>query len=173
MSNDDQKPAVLPRLNQGAGRICDLEGWLASSWLLAVELSSLVQDVQGQNIDVSLVEAVKLRMVEVLLQVEERMTGQVETKGIHALPQALQSGFREILDLPADAVPAAFSLGTPDSARVHQLWQRLLEGFPGELPDAVVASGQGAVLRALRDWSKACEAAGIDSSFLTPLLMDA
>ena len=173
MSNDDLKPEVLPRLHQGAGRIPDLEGWLASSWLLAVELSSLVQDVEGRNIDPSLVEAVKLRMVEVLLQVEERMTGQVETKGIHALPQALESGFREILHLPADAIPAAFSLGTPDATRLHRLWRGLLDAFPGELPDTVVASGQGAVLRALRDWSKVSEAAGIDSSFLTPLLMDA
>ncbi|MGH3681064.1 MAG: DUF6031 family protein, partial [Natronosporangium sp.] len=53
------------------------------------------------------------------------------------------------------------------------LWQRLLAGFPGELPDRLVAQGHRDLLVTLQGWAELARAVGSDVGLLAPLVKDA
>lgn len=149
-----------------------IEGWMTAAWLLAVEARALLEDHEGGAHQPALRRVVAGRLVEALVRVDAHMRGCADPPDEHQLALGLEHG----LQAPLAAAPARLLellAGDDADAAVVRLWDDVLTAFPGELPDPLQASGQGEMLRALRAWSRACAAAGVDAGFLEPLLKDA
>lgn len=163
---------VLPRFIHGGASVSSLQAWVTATWLTAVEVRALIEDIEGAAGEPALVEAVKLRILEVLLEIELELANRPKPSNVHALAHVLEFGFREIAEIHGDRVAGAFGLGSGESSNLERFWCELVAGFPGGLPDPLKAEGQGEMLRALQVWNRACKTLGVEADFLRPLLMD-
>jgi hypothetical protein len=174
-------PSILAVLRAGralpAGAA--VRAWTTVGWLLSVEVRAYLEDLDGGIGQPEMRRVVLLRMLEQLVDIDARLGGRPEPGGDHLLALAWEYGLRDILDADGDTVADIFGLrdpfGAPEPAvaAVRALVEHLLDRFPGELPDPLVPDGQRQILHALRSWSKLAVAAGLDASFLEPLLKDA
>jgi hypothetical protein len=164
----DQAPIELPVLPAATA----LQGWITAAWLLAVEGRALFEDHEGGERQPELRRAVAARLVELLAQVDLHLRGACPVAEEHLLALALERGAAGVAPDALLALLGAADPATAD-AQLEALWTETLASFPGELPDPLQPNGQGALLRALRQWSRACETAGLDAAFLEPLLKDA
>ncbi len=124
---------------------------------------------------------VRGKLLELLYDIDTRLSGAVPLAEEHQLALALEYGLHDLAELDGPRLVDVFALAAdepddakaPDDGLVPELWERLCAAFPGELPDPLKPSGQREILRALRSWSKLCTAAGTDAAFLEPFLKDA
>jgi hypothetical protein len=168
---------MFPSVRAGRGRSPDaaVEAWVTAGWLLAVEGRAYLEDLAGGTDQPDLRQAVRLKLLDLLCDVDHRLTG-TDVVGGHQLALALEYGLREVAVLSGGQVVDLFGPdGTddPDELRLVAFWAAVCAAFPGELPDPLQPSGQGQILRALRNWSKLCAATGSDAGFLEPLVKDA
>lgn len=174
------KAPLLPAFHAGLAYDARVaaRGWVAAAWLLAVELRAYLEDLDGGVRQSDLRRVVALRIVELLVEVDAQLTGARQPHAPHALALALEHGLQFVADVPGRDLLEILQLDIPldraqDDCGVHSVRkfaERLLAEFPGELPNPLQAGGQGEMLRALRAWSKLADAAGVDASFLEPLL---
>ncbi|MEV0174399.1 DUF6031 family protein [Streptomyces sp. NPDC050803] len=155
-----------------------VEAWATAAWLLAVEGRAYLEDLEGGADQPLLRRAVRIKLLELLYDIDTRLAGAVPVAEEHQLALALEYGLHDLAGLDGDRLAEVFALAADDEGDtgdglVPQLWERLCAAFPGELPDPLQASGQREILRALRNWSKLCTAAGTDAAFLEPFLKDA
>lgn len=153
-----------------------VQAWATAAWLLSVEGRAYLEDLEGGADQPDLREVVRLRLLELLFDIDEVLAGHAPAADGHQLALALEYGLQHVGELPGPTLAAIFTqaeeIVTIDRG-IEALWERLCAEFPGELPNPLVASGQRAILRALRAWNKLCAAARSDASFLEPLLKDA
>ncbi|MER5553528.1 DUF6031 family protein [Streptomyces sp. NPDC002793] len=153
-----------------------VEVWVQAAWLMLAEGRAYVEDLEGGTEQPQMQQAAKLRFLEQLLDIDQRLSGRVAVDDEHCLALALEYGMREVVDATGPELAEVFGLheefggGTCAVEDIHVLWDRLLEGFPGELPDRLVAEGQRDMLRTLRVWAELARAAGLDIGFLAPLM---
>jgi len=175
---------LFPSAHAGRGLPVEqaVRAWVTAAWLLAVEGRAYVEDLAGGADQPQLRQVVRMRLLELLLAVDWQLAGCAPPADEHQLALALEFGLGEVADLDGAELIRLFALDTGlggdgadavDDGAVPELWDRLCAAFPGALPDPLLASGQRAVLQALRSWSALCTAARIDASFLEPLLKDA
>ncbi|WP_055480121.1 DUF6031 family protein [Sphaerimonospora mesophila] len=154
-----------------------VEAWATAAWLLAVEGRAYLEDLEGGADQPLLRRVVRIKLLELLYDIDTRLSGTVTIAEEHRLALALEYGLHDLASLDGESLVEVFALAPddPDHADglVPQLWERLCAAFPGELPDPLKASGQREILRALRNWSKLCTAAGTEAAFLEPFLKDA
>ncbi|MFF8642017.1 DUF6031 family protein [Streptomyces sp. NPDC015345] len=159
-----------------------VEAWATAAWLLAVEGRAYLEDLEGGTDQPQLRRVVRVKLLELLLDIDTRLSGAVPVAEEHQLALALEYGLHDLADLEGPSLIEVFALAddadhadaaAPGDGEVPRLWERLCAEFPGELPDPLQASGQREILRALRNWSKLCTAAGTDAAFLEPFLKDA
>ena len=168
-----------PRQGTGSGSTGEqVQAWITAAWLLAVELRAYLEDLQGGRAQPGMRYVVRSRILELVVQIDAHLAGVTPPDEEHALAFGLEMGLGELARLDGEAVAELFGLaGAIDSrdrdAAVEAFSQCLLEQFPGDLPNPLEPSGQGELLQAMRTWSKLCAEAGIDASFLAPLLQDA
>ncbi|CAN7771621.1 DUF6031 family protein [Rhizobium leguminosarum] len=145
------------------------------AWLLMGEGFPIIEDIDGAENDHDLSECLKIYFAEFLLDLDQRLQVSMKRLSNHSLPVALEYGTFAIAKMSGEEFSGMLELASGCTPRETQrklrlIWQRLLSDFPIALPDPMQAENQGAVLRAIRQWSKWCEAAGIDPSFLIPLM---
>ncbi|MEU6357427.1 DUF6031 family protein [Streptomyces sp. NPDC047072] len=175
------QPALFPGVRAGRGLPPEtaVRAWATAAWLMQVDGRAYVEDLDGGAEQPQLRQVVKLRLLELLAEIDIRLTGAEPAGEGHLLALALEYGLHEVCTATGPELAQLFDLDQEfggdlaDDAGVRELWNALCEAFPGQIPDPLVASGQGEVLRALRDWSKLCTAAGTDAAFLEPFLKDA
>jgi Family of unknown function (DUF6031) len=153
-----------------------VEAWVVAAWLMLAEGRAYVEDLIGGVDQPQMRQAVKLRFLEQLFDIDRRLAGQAPVDDAHCLAMALEYGMREVVEASGPDLVQVFNLTEEfggDTCRVgeiHVLWERLLEAFPGELPDRLVADGQRDMLRTLRVWARLARAAGLDIGFLAPFM---
>lgn len=173
--------ALFPGVRAGRGLPPEtaVRAWATTAWLMSVDGRAYVEDLDGGADQPQLRQVVKLRLLELLSEIDTRLTGAEPAGEGHQLALALEYGLHEVCSASGPELAQLFDLDQEfggdlaDDAGVRDLWNALCEAFPGQIPDPLVASGQSEVLRALRDWSKLCTAAGTDAAFLEPFLKDA
>lgn len=172
---------VYPGVRAGHGRAPapSVECWLQVAWLMLAEGRAYIEDLEGGAEQPQMQQAAKIRLLEQLVDIDNRLAGRVPAADAHCLALALEYGMSELACASGDQLVEIFGLGeelggpTCDVDGVTVLWQRLLEGFPGELPDRLVAQGQRDMLVTLQVWARLARAAGLDVGLLTPLMKEA
>ncbi|MGG2459850.1 DUF6031 family protein [Streptomyces sp. RGM 3693] len=153
-----------------------VEAWVQAAWLMLAEGRAYVEDLEGGTDQPQMQQAAKLRFLEQLLDIDQRLSGRAPVDDAHCLAVALEYGMGEVLDASGPELIEAFGLteefggNTCRVEEIHVLWERLLAAFPGELPDRLVAEGQRDMLRTLREWTRLARAAGLDIGFLAPFM---
>jgi Family of unknown function (DUF6031) len=179
LTQDRLFPTV--RAGRGLPAAGSVRAWATAAWLLAVEGRAYLEDLDGGRNPAALRQVVRMRLLELLLDVDDRLSGRAPVAEPHSLALALEYGLHTVAEIDGAELVVLFGLDReygapddgPDDGQVHRLWEQLCEAFPGELPDPLQPSGQREVLRALRMWSTLCTAADIDAGFLEPFLKDA
>ncbi|MEU0603841.1 DUF6031 family protein [Streptomyces sp. NPDC006393] len=166
--------AVLPAVRAGhslpAARA--VEAWTTAAWLMLAEGRAYAEDLQGGTAQPQMQQAAKLRFLEQLADIDNRLAGREPVADEHCLAMALEYGLRELVDATGEQLADIFALHEEFGADtchvdgVFALWERLLEAFPGELPDRLVAEGQRDMLCTLRVWARLARAVGLDIGFL-------
>ncbi len=180
-----------PRTSRGAGELTAfpsvraghvmagpqaVEVWVQAAWLMLAEGRAYIEDLEGGSEQPQMQQAAKLRFLEQLLDIDQRLAGRVAVDDAHCLALALEYGMREVVDATGPELADVFALheefggGSCAVDEIHVLWERLLDAFPGELPDRLVAEGQRDMLRTLRVWAELARAAGLDIGFLAPFM---
>jgi hypothetical protein len=156
-----------------------ITAWLQVAWLMLAEGRAYAEDLVGGQQQPQMQQAARLRFLEQLADVDNRLAGRVPVADGHCLAVALEHGLSELAVLTPDDVVDVFGLDeefgglTCDVSDSLALWQRLEAEFPGELPDRLVAQGQRDMLLTLRTWAALARSVGLDVGLLTPLLKDA
>lgn len=174
-------PRPYPRTRGGRGRdaAAVAEAWTTVAWLLAVEGRAYLEDIEGGAEQPQMRAVVKLRLLELLADLDARLAGSRPPGEDHLLAIALEYGLDEMIQLDGVQLIESVDLrdglldehGTDEGIRL--LFQLLFDDFPGELPDPLVPSGQGEVLRAMQTWSELGAELGIDISYLRGFMEDA
>jgi hypothetical protein len=180
-----------PRTSRGAGELTAfpsvraghvmagpqaVEVWVQAAWLMLAEGRAYIEDLEGGSEQPQMQQAAKLRFLEQLLDIDQRLAGRVAVDDAHCLALALEYGMREVVDATGPELAEVFGLheefggGSCAVGEIHVLWERLLDAFPGELPDRLVAEGQRDMLRTLRVWAELARSAGLDIGFLAPFM---
>lgn len=178
MTNPNAPVFPSARSGRGLPAAVAVEAWATAAWLLAVEGRAYLEDLEGAADQPQLRQVVRLRLLELLLHIDYRLSGAVAPGEAHQLALALEYGLHEVAVLSGPQLVELFasdreSCDGDGHDAVTGLWDDLCAAFPGELPDPLRASGQREILRALRAWSKLGAAAGTDVAFLEPFLKDA
>lgn len=176
-----ERVPVYPGLRGGHGRGSaeTVAVWLPVAWLMLAEGRAYAEDLEGGAAQPQMQQAAKLRFLEQLADIDNRLAGRTPVADAHCLALALEYGTHELVDASGAELAEIFGLdeefGGDDCAveSVFALWERLLAGFPGELPDRLVAQGQRDMLRTLRVWAELARSAGLDVGLLTPFMKDA
>lgn len=172
---------VYPGVRAGHGRApaAAVRSWLEVSWLMLAEGRAYLEDIEGGAQQPQMQQAAKIRLLEQLADIDNRLAGRVPPADGHCLALALEYGFSELADASGEELAAIFGLTEElggDRCAVDGtvvLWQRLLEGFPGRLPDRLVAQGHRDMLTTLQTWARLARAVDLDVGLLTPLIKDA
>lgn len=172
---------VYPGVLAGHGRALapSVECWLQVAWLMLAEGRAYIEDLDGGAKQPQMEQAAKIRLLEQLVDIDNRLAGRIPAADAHCLALALEYGMSELADVSGEQLVEIFGLreelGGPSCEvdGVTVLWQRLLDGFPGELPDRLVAQGQRDLLTTLQVWARLARVAGLDVGLLTPLMKEA
>ncbi len=176
MASGERGVRWFPRLNAGyrfaAGT--HVTSTISAAWLLMTELRAYIEDLAGARDIPDAAALVKIKVAELLLQVDAVLGGAAVPHEMHRLPLLMEYGLSDVATL--DGASATRLLGLvarTDAAEVDRLigvLEELLDAFPSDLVDALQPENQGHVLRFLRSANKACERVGCDAGFLAPLM---
>ncbi|MBB3641800.1 DUF6031 family protein [Variovorax atrisoli] len=166
----------LPRIDAGyrfaAGE--HVTSTITAAWLLMTELRAYIEDLAGARDIPDAAALVKIKIAELLLQVDAVLGRVAAPPEMHRLPMLMAYGLGDVAAM--DGATATRVLGldvATDAAEVDRLTavlEELLAAFPSDLVDALQPENQGHVLRFLRSANKACERVGCDAGFLAPLM---
>lgn len=172
---------VLPSLRAGWALPAEraVQAWIETAWLLLAEGRAYIEDLEGGIGQPQMRQAARLRLLEQLADIDQRLCGRDPSGDAHCLALAMEYGMHSLVSASGRELIEVFGLreefGADDCAveAVFVLWERLLAAFPGDLPDRLVAQGQRDLLATVRVWARLARAAGLDIGFLTPFLKDA
>lgn len=175
MTMSFQNTQWFPTLQRGLPSAAQdtLPNTIAAAWLLLIDGNALLEDFEGAAGTVELTDVLKLRLVELFVEIDLTLDGSGDVDELHFLPLALDFGLHALAHLDGKDISALVALGASETdphARLQALWDTILDAFPGEVPNPLLADGQGDVLRALQNWSRLCRAAEVDDAFLAPLV---
>jgi hypothetical protein len=144
---------------------------------MAVDGRAFIEDLEGAAEQPELVAVLRWRLAEFFLELDLILQGACPVEDWHHAAIALEHGLSEIADVDGHELVAQCGLGdtgrSAESAlELFRFWEGLVAAFPGRLPDPLQPAGQSELLRALRHWSKLCDAVGIPADFLQSLLQD-
>lgn len=147
---------------------------ISAAWLLMTELRAYIEDLAGARDIPDAAALVKIKIAELLLQVDAVLGRAVVPHEMHRLPLLMAYGLSDVAAMDGPAATRLLGLDVPtDGAEVDRLigvLEELLAAFPSDLVDALQPENQGHVLRFLRSANKACERVGCDAGFLAPLM---
>lgn len=178
---EPQSPAVrgirwFPRINAGyrfaAGD--HVTSTISAAWLLMTELRAYIEDLAGARDVPDAAALVKIKIAELLLQVDAVLGRAAVPHEMHRLPLLMAYGLSDVAAMDGPGATRLLGLDVvTDGAEVDRLvgvLETLLAAFPSDLVDALQPENQGHVLRFLRSANKACERVGCDAGFLAPLM---
>lgn len=141
-------------------------------WLGVVDLQNVLEDVEGADGRPAYLETLRLRLIELLQQMDGLLTGPAaQRQEGHRLAYALQHGIA-FLGWNAETLRARLLLdgAMPGYATLQECLvtriRAVVHGIPGDVPEAQGSQAQRHMLRAMRDWSALADAAGTDIAFL-------
>jgi len=172
---------LFPEIQAGLPRDekSSVEQWVIVAWLMAAEGRAYAEDLRGGGAQPQMQQAAKLRLLEVLSDVDTRLSGRRAPADPHCLALALEYGLHHLIDASGTELIDVFGLGEEfggescEVAGVLSLWESLVRAFPGVLPDRLVAQGQRDMLRTFRTWADLCRSVGLDVGLLGRYLKDA
>lgn len=178
---DIQRPVVpgvrwFPRLAAGyrfhAGD--HVTSTISAAWLLMTELRAYIEDLAGARDVPDAAALIKIKIAELLLQVDAVLGRAAVPPEMHRLPLLMAYGLGEVAAMDGPSATRLLGLDVPTDAnevdRLIDVLEALLAAFPSDLVDALQPENQGHVLRFLRSANKACGHVGCDAGFLAPLM---
>lgn len=173
--------SVYPCLRAGhaLATVPAVQVWLTVGWLMIAEGRAYLEDLEGATDQPQTRQAVKLRLLEQLVDIDQRLAGRVPAHDAHCLALGLEYGMHSLIEASGDQLVELFGLDeefggdTSRTAAITILWERLLQDFPGELPDRLVAQGQRDMLLTFRRWAALARTHGLDVGLLTRFIKDA
>ena len=175
-----QNPVFFPKIKAGYKRPVQNEIYALATFAfkLAVDVRAFLEDIEGARQDPHYLKTLKLRLLEMLYELNLVISSAGPMDELHFAALALEYGTPDIALLNGPALIETFGLWDDfDSEDVDiggavELFARMLDEFPGEIPDPLVPSGQGVLLKALRNWDKICRTAQVDAKFIEDLLKE-
>jgi hypothetical protein len=149
-----------PFLSRGLapGTIDDLPRLYRFYWQACTLLETFFEDVRGTDGREAYLRTLKLRLIEVLYELDESLGSRPPIARIHRLAVALEVGCRTLGDCDGADLTDLFFDGCPDPAmeadRINGLADRFLADVPGDIQAALNTNGQRYILGMLRLWSK-------------------
>src|SRR4051812_7193823 len=103
---------MFPSVRAGRGLPPDraVQAWATSGWLLAVEGRALLEDMDGGVDQPQLRQMVRQQLVELLTNVDIRLSGGVPPGEDHLLAMALEYGLHEVAELDGERLVRLFGL---------------------------------------------------------------
>jgi len=166
----------LPRLNAGHRTPSrhQVESGITAAWLLMTELYAYLEDLAGARAQPDAAGLIKVKIAELLVQIDCVLAGLAVPDEPHRLPLLMQYGLGDVAALDGPAAIAVLGLDRltdgPEVDRLIAVMTALSQAFPIALVDALQPANQGHLLRFLRSASKACDHVGCDAGFLAPLM---
>ncbi|WAC71666.1 DUF6031 family protein [Roseateles sp. SL47] len=177
MSPHDQPPVRwFPRLNAGYLQPAQsqVRSTITAAWLLMTELYAYLEDLEGARGRPEVGGLVRIKLAELLLQVDCVLSGARLPDELHRLPMLMAYGLGDVAALDGPAVIERLGLRRPmDDAECAFLTRQmhdLIDAFPLHLVDGLKPEHQSHLLRFLRSANKACGQVGCDAGFLAPLM---
>lgn len=148
------------------------------AWLVMTELQAYVEDLQGAADSHEVIDVLRVKLAELLLEIDCRLAGATVPDELHRLPLFVEYGLADVVMVPGEQAagwigfdkPLDRSVPSADAATLIDLFNEMLASFPGDLFNPLLPGTQGQVLRTLRNWDKLCRLAGRDAAFLAPLM---
>lgn len=166
-----------------AGRTRDareaVQAWTTAAWLLAVEGRAYLEDLDGGVHQPEMRAVVKLRLLELFADLDARLAGARAPGEDHLLSIAVEYGFDELIQLDGDELMSFTEIHegllttNAADAGIRELFQSLVDGFPGQLPNPLAPEGQSEILRAMQIWSRLASGLEMDIAYLSRFLEDA
>lgn len=145
---------------------------------LAIDVRAFLEDVDGGADFPHYLKNLKLRLLEMLMELNLLLSYDNTMSEDHYAALALEYGVGEVAGLSGGELVDTFGLldgfadESVDMEGVVSLFNRLIDEFPGEIPDPLVPKGQRHLLNALRNWDKICRANGVDTQFIEDLMKE-
>lgn len=147
---------------------------ISAAWLLMTELRAYIEDLVGARDIPDAAALIKIKIAELLVQVDCVLGGVAVPQEMHRLPLLMAFGLCDVAALDGARASRLLGLDVPTDApevdRLIATLEDLLQAFPSDLVDALQPQNQGQVLRFLRQANKACQGVGCDAGFLAPLM---
>jgi hypothetical protein len=169
----------FPRLRAGLGRApgAEVQALCVAAFKLAVDGRAFIEDIEGAAEQPELLAVLRWRFADFLGELDLILRGTAPVDDWHHAALALEYGLSEVADLDGPTLASCCGLGdigqgSESASSILAFWDGLLASFPGQLPDPLKPSGQGELLRALRNWNKLCVATQTPADFLQSLLQE-
>ncbi|NOR61562.1 MAG: hypothetical protein GQ535_03585 [Rhodobacteraceae bacterium] len=177
MNNSGVSFEFFPLLTHPGATAVHVRRLITVSWLMMGEGFPIIEDVEGASNDPDLLRRLRLLLGDLLAQLDAELGSGVEVISDHRLAVAAEYGLSRVADWDGPSFVAALQLEkvtaqAGDITYLQELWRVILEAYPITLINPLNPESQSGVLKALRNWSKLCDAAGIDSAFLASMMKD-
>jgi hypothetical protein len=179
--NDNlQNLVFFPKIKAGYKRPVQNEIYALATFAfkLAVDVRAFLEDMEGAGQHPHYMKTLKLRLLEMLYELQLVISSAGPMEELHFAALALEYGVPDITLLDGPGLIEIFRLWDDlesedvDISGVMGFFARILEEFPGEIPDPLIPSGQSILLKALRNWDKICQAEQVDAKFIEDLLKE-
>ncbi len=157
------------------------------AWLVMTEMHAYLEDLEGAVDTPDVVDVLRVKLAELLADLDCRLSGSSTQDELHQLPLLLEYGLTQVayssgedvahwMGFGARSAPSqpagarSNSFDASDARRLIDVFTAMLSTFPGTLFNPLLPGTQGQVLRTLRAWDKMCRLAGRDAAFLIPLM---
>ena len=151
-----------------------IKSYITAIWKLTIDGRALLEDIQGGRQQPPLQQVLVIRFFELLYELETDLCQQ-DIDAIHFYSLFLENGVSFICNLTPERAEAA---GLFDSDivnatnNVEAIWESLLNTYPANIPNPLLAEQQFETLKLLRLWDKVCRAYDIDVLFLKKLMSE-
>jgi hypothetical protein len=178
--NNLQNLVFFPKIKAGYKRPVQNEIYAQATFAfkLAVDVRAFLEDIDGALQHPHYLKTLKLRLLEMLYELNLVISYAGPMDELHFAALALEYGVPDIAQLDGPTLIDIFGLWDDfnsenvDISGVTDLFEQIIEEFPGEVPDPLVPSGQSVLLKALRNWDKICRTAQVNAKFIEDLLKE-
>ena len=169
---------TLPSSYSGGDLSKHVKKMTTAAFMLTVDGKAFIEDMVGGHDQPQYLKILKWRLFELLAEIDLLLSDSEVADPIHCGAISLEYGLKELIHMGSHEIMDSFQLNEKfedeqvDLEQVFGLWEIIVERFPGRLPEAMEQEGQDELLLAIKNWSRICSRADMDTSYLKKMLND-
>jgi hypothetical protein len=174
----DQSIVFYPRFTAGYKKRLEIASLATFVFKLSIDARAFLEDMDGGKDQPDYLKVLKLRLLELLLEVELVFSGIEPVEDYHHAALALEYGIGQVAHIDGKSLRSIFELfdsldGEEVSTKgVRDFWNRLIAECPGIVPNPLDPKGQRELINALRNWDKMCTLSGVNADFIKDLMRE-